>query len=118
VILGKFRGLQIDNQYKLGEWQMDITSQGFTMLFNGTLYQTGVLWPGSSLGHVHLRIDTGVHAGSLLRGYYTTAQGMNVEYVLIAFGANANDDPTGWDTPWINGGSSGSEYVWTKISQP
>jgi hypothetical protein len=117
VILGKFRGLQIDNQYVIAEWQMDVTTAGYSIFFNGTtFYQSGTMWSGSQVGHIYMKSEAGARAGTTVRGYYTVSQGMAVEHMLIATGSDENDDPTGWDTPWILGGENGQEFVWTRMT--
>jgi len=115
VILGKFRGLQIDNRYIVAEWQLDVTTAGYNMFFNGSFYQSGQMWAGSKVGHINIKIEAGAQAGTAQKGYYTVSQGMAVEHMLIAIGSDANDDPTGWDTPWILGGENGQEFVWTRF---
>jgi hypothetical protein len=109
IVGNKLRGLQVDNKYVQGEYDVSVDLYGgYKLSLNGTEITSGTLSLGTKIGTVVVSTKSGKY----YTGYYTQSVGRDVTHTLIAFGSSSSDVPSGWDAPWIHGGSEGSVWVW------
>jgi len=112
-IVGTLRGLQVDNKYYQGEFDLKIDATGqFTLTLNSSVVTTGSISLGEKLGTVVVETKS-----KKLVGYYTQSHGRDVTHTLISFGKDESDVPSGWDAPWIKGGADGNVWVWIQESK-
>eukprot|EP01012_Entosiphon_sulcatum_P029631 TRINITY_DN361_c0_g2_i1.p1 TRINITY_DN361_c0_g2~~TRINITY_DN361_c0_g2_i1.p1 ORF type:complete len:335 (+),score=46.01 TRINITY_DN361_c0_g2_i1:41-1045(+) len=112
---GTWRGIQIDNQYKYGEYVLTL-DKGFTMTHDGQPFAQGSMYAGSSPGTLKISFSQGWNAGKDFLGLYTESQGVSVMHLTLVMGSGPTDQPSGWDKPWIAGGPAGTEFVFMKVN--
>eukprot|EP01012_Entosiphon_sulcatum_P029628 TRINITY_DN361_c0_g1_i1.p1 TRINITY_DN361_c0_g1~~TRINITY_DN361_c0_g1_i1.p1 ORF type:complete len:750 (+),score=90.47 TRINITY_DN361_c0_g1_i1:724-2973(+) len=114
---GVWRGLQIDNQYQHGEFGLTFSDTGFALTLDGKPVSKGVVYGAPKPGELVLQINEGNNQGKRYAAMYTETQGLNVLYRTLVIGSSETDMPTGWDLPWIKGGSFGSEFVFLQVNR-
>eukprot|EP01006_Ploeotia_vitrea_P023467 TRINITY_DN55961_c0_g2_i1.p1 TRINITY_DN55961_c0_g2~~TRINITY_DN55961_c0_g2_i1.p1 ORF type:complete len:787 (-),score=129.14 TRINITY_DN55961_c0_g2_i1:288-2555(-) len=112
-IEGHYRGLQIDNTYKPGEYDFILANGTFVLKLSGRTVASGMVQLEAKLGALLFKIQKPIDL--TVAAIYSENSGIEVNYLTLVLGNDAQTVPTGWDLPWIKGGSHGREYVFIKV---
>jgi len=79
---------------------------------NGKVVQTGKVFLEGNRGNLY--VSTTKPEAKTVAAIYSFNPGITVDHYTLVMGSSKTDVPTGWDTPWIEGGSKGHEFVFVK----
>jgi hypothetical protein len=114
LVVGVWRGLQIQNNYPLAEWEWVFNSSSLTVYRNGVMkFAADVTSYGGD--EMIFTVSTGANAGSKFSSLYTIAdQGRLYEVMTLAMSASDGPVPTGYAGPMQTAGQV--EVVLAKCS--
>jgi hypothetical protein len=118
VLVGNWRGLMVNNGYSAGEFDLNVyQNSSFSLLYNGNVYGTGVIHADADQGSLVLVLNSATQ--TIVRpAIYAQNLGFVGQYINLVIGSTPTDVPTGWDLPWILGGTDGSEFMFFRPTAP
>jgi hypothetical protein len=110
--VGTWYGLQIDNQYKSGEFILKVDNQTWTLSRDGQNVATGAMATAPVSGGLLIQLQD----GSQFAAMYSENQGTQFLHITLVVGSGPEDLPSGWDAPWILGGKKGTVFVFVRYN--
>merc|ERR1711976_260625 len=111
---GHYRGIQIDNKYHIGEFELALVNGSYTLKENHQLVSKGRVYVSSNRGNLFVQEQE--PTGGLYAAIYSINPGISAEHITLVMGSDSTDIPSGWDLPWIAGGKRGKEFLFHKMS--